>query len=77
MGDADISNSFREKLDHNLKNFNTALLEMLEKFNERQNHYTNSMQSSLDHVEYFRPDDFIGIHQRVKNEAMSQVCITN
>lgn len=74
MGDADISNDFREKLRQNLDNFSSALSTTLEAFNARQNQYINSMQSALDQVEYFRYDDFIKLHQRVKNEALSQVC---
>lgn len=73
MGDYDISNSFREKLANNLNNFRSALLQALETFNERQNQFTNSMQSSLDQVRYFRQDDFVSLYQRVKNEAMAQV----
>ncbi|XP_055323105.1 atlastin-like [Sitodiplosis mosellana] len=72
MGDGDISNSFRGRLDQNLNNFQSALIGTLEIFNQRQNHFTNSMQSSLDRVEYFRSDEFVNLHQRVKNEAMSQ-----
>lgn len=74
MGEADISNSFRERLSQNLDNFNVALSKTLEIFNERLNHYTNSMQSSLDQVEYYQQDDFVKLHQRVKSEAISQVC---
>lgn len=74
MGDGDISNSFRERLDQNLNGFQAALMKTLEIFNQRQNHFTNSMQSSLDQVEYLRPDEFVNFHQRFKSEAMSQVC---
>ncbi len=69
-----MSKSYREKLDRNLNSFHTALVGMLEKFNERLNHYINSMQSALDQVEYFQPYEFFDLHQRVKNEAKSQVC---
>lgn len=51
-----------------------ALSKTLEIFNERLNHYINSMQSSLDQVEFYRQDDFVKLHQRVKSEAISQVC---
>lgn len=73
LGDEDISKSFREKLTQNLENFHSGLSKTLDRFNERQNHYINSMQSSLDQVEYLRQDDFMKHHQRVKNEALSQV----
>ena len=74
MGDGDISNGFRQRLDQNLNSFESALIKTLEVFNQRQNHFTNSMQSSLDQVEYLRSDEFVNFHQRFKSEAMSQVC---
>lgn len=74
MGDAEISNGFRIKLTKNLDNHHSALSNTLQTFNERQNHYTNSMQAPLDQVEFYRQDEFIKLHQRVKNEALAQVC---
>lgn len=74
MGDDDISNGSRGRLAQNLDNFNVALSKTLEIFNEHLNHYTNLMQSSLDQVEYYRQDDFVKLHQRIKSEAISQVC---
>lgn len=73
MGDADISNGVREKLTNNLNIFRSALLQALETFNDRQNNFKNSMQTSLDHVEYFRQDDFVSLHRRLKKESMAQV----
>lgn len=73
MGDAVISNSFREKLSQNLSSFESSLLKALETLNHRQNQFANLMQNSLDQVDYFQSDDFANLHRRVKNEAMSQV----
>lgn len=72
MGDVVISKSFREKLANNLNNFRSAWLQALQTFSDRQAQFTNSMQSALDQVEYFRQGDFVSLYQRVKTESMAQ-----
>lgn len=73
MGNAEISSSCREKLTHSLDNFHSILSRTIETNIGCETHYSNSMQTSLDQVEYFRQDDFVNLHQRVKSEAVAQV----
>ncbi|XP_031631878.1 atlastin-like [Contarinia nasturtii] len=72
LGNADIAVSFREKLLRDLENFESDLFKTLEAFKQSQNHYSSSMQRSLDQVEYLEHGNLWQQHQRVKNEANAQ-----
>lgn len=74
MGDDAISNVFREKLEQDLNNYQATSSQTLDSFNHWINHYNHRMQESLNGVDYFPLNDFINVHQNIKNEAISQVC---
>lgn len=73
MGDDGIYKGAYEKLTQNMDNFHSALTKTFEIYSDCQNHYRNSMQTSLDRVEYFDQGEFMNLHQNTKNEAISQV----
>lgn len=73
MGDDDISKEARDKLTKNMDTLHSALTKTFEIYDDCQNHYRNSMQMSLDRVEFYQQGDFIILHQNTKNEAISQV----
>jgi len=72
MGDDEISNGSRAKLELDLNNFQSGMSQTLDAFNHWSNHYNNRMQESLNGVEYFSAGDFSSFHQNLKNEAVSQ-----
>lgn len=76
MGDDEICNGAYEKLIQNIDNFHLALARTLEQYNDCQSNYRNSMQDSLDQIEYFSEGDFIKLHHNTKNREISQVCKT-
>lgn len=73
MGDNEVYEGAYEKLTQNIDNFHLALSKTLDVYSNCANHYRNSMQSSLDRVDYFDQGDFMKLHQNAKNEAISQV----
>lgn len=74
MGDGDISNGFRENLDHELNEFHTVLIKITELYSECRDFYTNSMQESLNQAEiYFNEIDLIKLHQGTKQTAIDKV----
>lgn len=74
MGDGDISNGFRENLDHELHEFYTVLIKLAELYSECRDFYTNSMQESLNQAEiYFNEIDLIKLHQGTKQTAIDKV----
>lgn len=73
MGDDEISSSFRVKLEENLKKFQTIMSQTLDTFDHSTKYYNNKMQTSIDGVAYLSDGDFSNIHQKARNEAISQV----
>lgn len=73
MGEDEISNAFRGKLEQDLNNFQITLCQVLDSINQWSNHYSHRMQESLNGVGYRSPDDLMGLHQTVRDEVVSQV----
>lgn len=73
MGEDAISNVFHEKLDQEMKSYQTTLSQTLDTFNHGINHYSRRMQESLNGVDYFPVNELMNVHQRIRNEAISQV----
>lgn len=73
MGDDEISNSFRVKLEETLKKFQTIMSQTLDTFDHSTKHYNNKMQTSIDGVAYLSDGDFSNLHQNARNEAVAQV----
>lgn len=73
MGDDEISNGLRAKLEQDLNNYQSILNQILDSFNHSPNEYSRRMQESLNGVEYFGLNEFMGLHQNIRNEAISQV----
>lgn len=73
MGDDEISNEKRSKLEQDLNNYLSIMDQTLNSFSHCPNHYSHRMQESLNGVEYFSLGDFMSLHLNVKNEAISQV----
>lgn len=74
MGDDEISNTFRTKLEQKLNEFQSVMTQTLESFSRNSQHYSDKMQSTLNGVNYFSATDLINHHQGARNEAISQVC---
>lgn len=74
MGNDEVYKGTYEKLLKNMDIFHLALSKTIEIFSDSENHYRNSMQISLDQVEYFNQADFMKLHQKLKSEAIAQVC---
>lgn len=74
MGDDEIYKHVYEKLTQNMDKFDLTLSKTLEAYIDCQNRYKNSMQNSLDQIEYFNQGDLVKLHQNLKNEAISEVC---
>lgn len=76
MGDDEISGSFRQKLDRDLKAFQSSVIKTLQLFNDNLQFHTNSMQTSLDeNAEYFKPTQLSELHERTKRISISKVWI--
>lgn len=73
MGGDEVHKGAYDKLIQNVDNFHLALTKTFELYGDSQNHYRNSMQNSLDRVEYFHQGEFTNLHQNTKNQAISQV----
>lgn len=73
MGDDEISTGSFGKLDQDLNNYQSALTQTLDSYNNCPNHYSRRMQESLNGVEYFSLDEFTSLHQNIRNEAIAQV----
>lgn len=73
MGEDQISNRFRAKLEQDLNNYQMGMSQTLDSFNHWSNHYSHRMQDSLNGVEYFSENDFVRLRDSVRNEAISKV----
>lgn len=73
MGDDEISNEFRGKLEQDLNNYQSVLSQTLDSFNHCPNDYSRRMQESLNGVEYFSLSEFMSFHQNIRNEAIAKV----
>lgn len=74
MGDVEITESFREKLEHDLNHLQVALAKVFESYHDCLDHYTNLLQKSIQDIDsYFSPNDLIKLHLNTKNEAKTQV----
>lgn len=69
----DISDDFRDNLKQELNNLQSTLSITMQIYALCASNYNNSMQKSLDEVEYYRPDEFMNRHEHVKNQSMTQV----
>lgn len=74
MGDDEISNGSRAKLEQDLNNYQSVLSQTLDSFNHCRNEYSRRMQESLNGVEYFSLNEFMTAHQNIRNEVIAQVC---
>lgn len=73
MGDDKISKAFRGKLEKNFDNFQCAICQTLDAFNQCSNQCNDIMHESLNKVDYFSSGDFMAHHLKAKNEALTQV----
>lgn len=73
LGESEISDGFRNKLKEDLDNFQVKLSKTMQTYALCLSNYTNSMQSSLDAVDYHRQEEIIKLHQNTKSQSMTQV----
>lgn len=75
MGDDEISDEFKEKLEQNLDDFHSYLIEMLRFYHASLRSYSQSMENALGNVEsYFKPNDLLELQQKTKNSTLAKVC---
>lgn len=75
MGDDEISDEFKNKLEQNLDDFHSHLIEMLRFYHASLRSYSQSMENALRNVEsYFKPNDLLELYQKTKNSTLTKVC---
>lgn len=72
MGNDEISKKCQEKLQQNLNEFGAISYRVLDSYTRNLQLYIDSMQKSLNQIDYFREVDFIRLHQNTKNQAIAQ-----
>lgn len=77
MGDDEVSNEFREKLQQDLEGIQSALVTILESYNECLKYYSATLQKSIEGDSYQSQNDLIKLHQNTKNEARNQVLLSH
>lgn len=74
MGDAEITNSFREKLSRDLTELQATLITVSETYNRLLNSYAELMQQVLiDTKSFVDQGELIRLQQVKKTEAVAQV----
>lgn len=73
MGDDEIAKNGREKLDQRLNKLQTEIIQALDFFHHSAKFYQDEMQTSLNEVEYFNPEEFLRAHIEIRNKAILQV----
>lgn len=73
MGDAELSNLYREKLKQDLDNMQAVLVALLDSSKKSSQQYVDSMQNRINEQEYLNLDEFMKIHREMKGEAIKQV----
>lgn len=73
MGDDEIARIGREKLDQRLNELQTEIIQAFDFFNHSTEFYNDEMQTSLNEVEYFNPEEFLRAHIKTRNTAIVQV----
>lgn len=72
MGDDELSNGFRDKLQQDLDGIQSALATITDSYNECLKYYSDTLHR-LTEGPYESPNDLIQLHQNTKNEARAQV----
>lgn len=76
MGDGEISETARDKLEHELDIFHTDLRNTAKYWNKSLEEYNESMQKSINATPtYYRAYEFKNLHEQIKNRCMNQVCV--
>jgi len=72
MGDDEISKKFRDDLHQNFKEFQLKITQTLELLSQQSKEYNDKMQESLNRAEYFGLGGLMRLHQKTRNETISQ-----
>lgn len=72
MGDDELFNKFREKLQQDLDGIQSALARVSEAYNECLKYYSDTLHKTMEGP-YQNPNELIRIHHSTKNEAKAQV----
>lgn len=74
MGNAEVSNGFREKLGRDLTELQSALIKVSEAYNKYLNIYADSMQKLLIETKsYMDQSELMKLHQAKKTEVIAQL----
>lgn len=74
MGDEDLSNDYRAKLERDFNDFESKFTETIELYSKILSNYNGTMNSLINKNEYLSPSDFVDAHENAMAEAVKQVC---
>lgn len=78
MGDDEVTHVFSKELKHEVDRYSHVLDKMFIIYSECLRFYCDSMQRSMESMQSFAiKADFMRLHEKAKNESMTQVQLFN
>lgn len=75
MGDEELSNDYRAKLERDFNDTESRLIGTIELYNKILLNYNETMNYLINRNEYLSPSDLQDGHQNAKAETVKQVCL--